>query len=287
MRVARAFCPGHITGFFQIFRHEDPLSTGSRGAGLSIALGAESRVLIEKGREGAEVIINGERVRARVTEQAVGSLLAGEGMTAKVWTNLALPISQGFGMSAAGALSAALAVSELLGKDEDAAYRAVHEAEIANGTGLGDIAAIRCGGVEFRRKEGLQPYGEVLRLDGHFDLLLCVVGPRIETADVILDDQKARMINIAGADCIERFGKGPGIEELFELSREFSERSGLITGNVRRAFSSVKDDERVAMCMVGNSVFATGPDLIGLYERLAKLGPVFRTSVDEKGPRLL
>jgi hypothetical protein len=39
--------------------------------------------------------------------------------------------------------------------------------------------------------------------------------------------------------------------------------------------------------MIGNSVFATGPDMELLTEALSQFGEVFRCSVDAKGPRLL
>ena len=44
---ATAFCPGHITGFFHL-RHENLLETGSRGAGLCVRLGAQSRVVLQR-----------------------------------------------------------------------------------------------------------------------------------------------------------------------------------------------------------------------------------------------
>ncbi|HUU07091.1 MAG TPA: sugar kinase, partial [Thermoplasmata archaeon] len=44
---ARAFCPGHITGFFEICRADNLLASGSRGGGLCTSLGALSDVGIE------------------------------------------------------------------------------------------------------------------------------------------------------------------------------------------------------------------------------------------------
>ena len=34
-----AFVPGHITGFFEIFDHEDSIKAGSRGAGVVLDKG--------------------------------------------------------------------------------------------------------------------------------------------------------------------------------------------------------------------------------------------------------
>src|SRR5512137_742081 len=67
----KAFCPGHITGFFQIMEHKDPLRSGSRGAGLCVSLGATSTVMMEEGNGEVIVTINGKEEKAPVTVAAV------------------------------------------------------------------------------------------------------------------------------------------------------------------------------------------------------------------------
>ncbi|HJX04433.1 MAG TPA: hypothetical protein VJ489_01295, partial [Thermoplasmata archaeon] len=60
MKKAAAFSPGHVTGFFEICRSDDLLSTGSRGAGLCLTLGAASEVRVaDSARKSIEVSING------------------------------------------------------------------------------------------------------------------------------------------------------------------------------------------------------------------------------------
>jgi pantoate kinase len=282
-----AFCPGHITGFFQICKHDDVLKTGSRGAGFSITAGAESRVVLEEGDGKIDVFVNKAHAKARVTEMTMLKLLEGEKYDAKVYTSLQLPMAQGFGMSAAGALATALALTDLLGKGVDEAYQAAHEAEVTCGTGLGDIAALKQGGFEFRTKEGLQPNGEVIGLEGDMKMLLCKVGPTIDTSTVLKDPVKTAAIIEAGKKCVASFKKDMSIENFFELSHEFSEASGLMTDKVRAALDIMTKDDRAAMCMVGNSVFATGPDLPLMERKLAKFGTVYETKVDHRGPRLM
>lgn len=287
MKEARAFSPGHITGFFQIFRHDDPLQTGSRGAGFSIRLGAESRVIVTEGSGKINVHINGARSSARVTDQAVKNLIGDEMIDVDVLTSLQLPISQGFGMSAAGALSATLALSDILGRGKDAAYEAAHRAEVSCSTGLGDISALRCGGVEFRRKEGLQPFGEVTRIEGDIEMVLARVGPVIDTSTVILNEQKVKGINAAGERCIREFSDHQDVHELVRLSSDFMRTSGLMTDQIKRVVKSIGDKNIASMCMVGNSVFATGPDMEALAKILSRYGAVFKTRVDMDGPRSL
>src|SRR5512136_3066110 len=116
MMRAAAFCPGHITGFFEICRSKDVMSTGSRGAGLCIALGAGSVVRVgEAKRQSVSVSINGRASAANVTKRAIEHLVGGDKLKTSVSTSLDLPMSQGFGMSAAGSLSAALATAHILG----------------------------------------------------------------------------------------------------------------------------------------------------------------------------
>ncbi|OPY34562.1 MAG: Pantoate kinase [Methanomassiliicoccales archaeon PtaU1.Bin124] len=287
MRQAMAFCPGHLTGFFQICRHPDPLATGSRGAGFSINLGAESRVVLENGTGKLDIFINGAKAKARVTESAAKTLLGEEKLDTKIFTTLHLPISQGFGMSAAGALSASLALSELLGQGEDAAYDAAHIAEVQCGTGLGDIAAIRTGGMEMRVKEGLPPAGEVVRLDGNFDMVLARLGSSIDTASVINDPKKFDKLNKAAEAAFNRFNEDRDVHNLFRQSVRFMKESGLETDAVSKALAGIGSENVGSMCMIGNSVFTTGPDIPLLMRRLAKFGTVYEAKVDFEGPRML
>ncbi|MCU0853234.1 MAG: GHMP kinase, partial [Thermoplasmata archaeon] len=120
---AKAFCPGHITGFFQICEGKDFLSTGSRGAGLCLSLGATSTVSVTGAKkQSIEVIIDGQKSLAEVTKHALRRLLGQEKLRVSVVTLLDLPQSQGFGMSAAGALSSSLALCKLLGRSRQDAF---------------------------------------------------------------------------------------------------------------------------------------------------------------------
>src|SRR5512137_1733056 len=153
---AEAFSPGHVTGFFEIRYTEDLLSSGSRGAGLCLALGAKSTVRARKsGRTSIEVTIDGRRSQAAVTRAALLHLLQHEMYQVEVTTQLDLPQSQGFGMSAAGALSASLALAEILGRGRHEAFEAAHMAEVSQRTGLGDVSAIHKAGITIRTRPGL------------------------------------------------------------------------------------------------------------------------------------
>jgi len=110
-----AFCPGHVTAFFEPVDHPDPFKRGSRGAGLCLSLGVKTRVKARLGRkQNVRVYLNRQEVPAPTTKLAVERAIGGAAFEVIVQSEVQLPISQGFGMSAAGALSAALAVNEAL-----------------------------------------------------------------------------------------------------------------------------------------------------------------------------
>ncbi|MCX6651278.1 MAG: pantoate kinase [Methanomassiliicoccales archaeon] len=284
---AKAFCPGHVTGLFQVCQHEDVMACGSRGAGLSLSLGVISDVEVTEGTGKIDTWLNGLKVDAPVTAHAVRSLLKDRQLDVQVRNELQLPLAQGFGTSAAGSLSAAWALVHLLGLSENEAYAAAHAAEIANRTGMGDVSGIMRAGVEIRRKPGLPPIGDVKRMSGRMDLILTVVGPSIPTADMLSKPSVREQLNAVGAGCVDRLIQEPTFENFFRLSNEFMEGSGLATPEVRRAVWEAKKWGWASQAMIGNSVFATGPDMDLLAEALSAYGETFRCSVDLKGPKLL
>lgn len=284
---AKAFCPGHITGLFQVCQHEDVMTCGSRGAGFSVSLGVISDVEVSDGTGKIDIWLNGLKADAPVTERAVRNILGDRPYDVRVRNELQLPVAQGFGTSAAGSLSAAWALAHLLRLPEKDAYAAAHSAEIVNRTGMGDVSGIMRSGIELRKKPGLPPIGHVDRMIGHMDMVLAVVGPSIPTAEMLSKKEVNEKINSTGSRCVDELMKEPTLENFFRLSNEFMEGSGLATPEIRRAVWEAKKWGWASQAMIGNSVFATGPDLDLLTETLSQFGEVYRSSVDTKGPRLL
>ncbi len=287
MREARAFCPGHITGFFEICRAKDLLSTGSRGAGLCLSLGATSTVFIEDSkRQLIDISINGARSEAEVTREAVARVIGKKSLHLSIATELDLPVSQGFGMSAAGALSASLATCSLLGLPRRKAFEVAHIAEIVRGGGLGDVSALHAGGITVRQRPGLPPIGNVIRIDGQPDLVLCVVGRKMLTKSVLNDPVKRSAINSNGSRRVDELLEKPSLERLMELSYEFAIESGLASGKTLEAMAAASKLGMASMSMLGNSVFAVG-DQDELERVLSGYGKTYRCTVDLSGPRIL
>jgi pantoate kinase len=281
-----AFCPGHLTGFFQVLEHPEIERTGSRGAGICLSLGATSAVTATKGRGRLEVRINGKLDIAPVTRQTIAMLMDSLDHDIVVETDLDLPISQGFGMSAAGAMSTAMAICDMMGCDFDEALKVAHHAEIVHRTGMGDVAALSRGGVTFRRREGLPPYGAIDSIGKDIPLVIAVVGEEIPTSSILSDRRIRERINRVGGECVSSLAAGPSLANFFRLCGEFATRTGFLTPEVEAALDSISGLGPSAMVMLGNSIFASG-EAEETYQILSERYDAHLVGVDWEGPRVI
>lgn len=285
---SEAFCPGHVTAFFEVVDDPDPRRKGSRGAGLCLSLGVRTVARVrEAPRTSIDTLVNGRRQKAEVTQTVAEKILRDGSFEVKILSESPLPVSQGFGVSAAGALSTALALDDALGRGtpREELVAIAHEAEVECGTGLGDVVPASLGGMDLRWKPGASAHGDVRKIPVKADLLLAVLGPEIPTRSVIRDPKKVAAINRAGHACVEEFAKGPSLERLFALGARFAEESGLASKTVLEVIRASRMFGRATMAMLGNSVFATGnrEQLATLY---LKFGTLQRCEVDNDGARI-
>ena len=284
-----AFCPGHVTAFFEVVDDPDPRKKGSRGAGLCLSLGVRTVARVrEDSRPSLDVIVNGKRQKADVTESVARKILRDRGYEAKILSESPLPVSQGFGVSAAAALSTAMALDDALGlgMPRDELIAIAHETEVECGTGLGDVVPASLGGMDLRLEPGAPAHADVRKIPVEADLLLAVLGPEIPTRSVLRDSTKIAAINRAGASCVDAFSNGPSLQRLFELGARFAEETGLASKVVLEVIRASRMFGRATMAMLGNSVFATGnrEQLATLY---LKFGTLQRCEVDNEGVRVL
>jgi len=275
---AKAFCPGHITGFFEICMSDDEEKSGSRGAGICISHGATSVVEI-KG-SGIEVEINGKK-EGEVTRDAL-HMLTERGVKASI--GLSLPQSQGFGMSAAGTLASTLALSSLLPISRQEAIRAAHISEVKHSTGLGDVVSSVHGGIEIREEPGL--HGKIRKIGGRGEVVVAVLGSKIKTKEILKNERMADKISEIGRECMDEILARPAVENFFLLSRKFAEETGLMDEKVEKAVKEACRYGMASMCMLGNSVFAMG-DTKKIAKVLSKYGTACTCRIDERGARLL
>ncbi|HLE54737.1 MAG TPA: pantoate kinase [Thermoplasmata archaeon] len=284
-----AFCPGHVTAFFEVVEDPDPRRKGSRGAGLSLSLGVTTVARVrEAPRPSLEIFVNGKRAKAEVTERAASKVLADGSYEVKILSESPLPVSQGFGVSSGAALSTTLALEDALGfgRTRDELVSMAHEAEVECGTGLGDVVPASLGGMDLRLEPGAPGHAVVKKFEVRKDLLLAVVGPEILTRSVLRDAGKVAAINRAGGRCVQEFAGDPSFERLFDLGNRFAEETGLATKTLLEVIRASRMFGRASMAMLGNSIFAEGgrDELATLY---LKFGTLMRCEVDNEGARVL
>ena len=253
--MTSAFCPGHITCFFQPVRTADVLTTGSRGVGIRLSKGTKV-TLEERSDDSLKMVMDGKEGDYAVTRDAVRRI-SGRGFDIIIENDL--PVSQGFGMSASGSIAAALCACEFECKDHSEAFVAAHISEVMNGGGLGDVSAISCPShVPVRKVAGIPPLGQVIDSGLELkDLRVAVLGEPMKTGNILSDPGTNRRLMESGSRSVDSFIADPSVDALFSLSREFSRYVGLETQIMSSRIDSLP---RSGMCMLGHSIFTLDDD---------------------------
>jgi pantoate kinase len=252
--TATAFVPGHVTGFFSAHRTDDPATTGSRGAGLTLSDGV--RVTVTPA-ERTRVALDGQRVEMAPVER----VLDGVGQTASVTVDSDLPVGAGFGVSGAAALGTALASNTAFGgaRSENDLVELAHVAEVVSGTGLGDVVAQARGGVPIRVEPGAPGVGELDGVPASTRVEYVTFG-ELSTPDVIEGD--TTRLTRAGETALEQLRAEPTLPTLMRCSRQFAVGADLLVSEVETAIDAVQEEGgEAAMAMLGRSVFAVGTGL--------------------------
>ncbi|MFQ6136592.1 MAG: pantoate kinase [Candidatus Hydrothermarchaeales archaeon] len=288
---ARAFAPGHITGFFAIFEHPEILETGSRGCGVVIDKGVHTEVALkdaEKNEVGVRV--DDEICECPVTKTVVEEVLklAESTYAVEVSHRLDAPMKYGFGTSASGALSTGLALNKALGLDLSLNQigEIAHHSEVTNRTGLGDVIAECEGGVVIREREGAPGIGRVSKIPCGDYVVALLVGEELETKSVLNDAQKKEKINSIGEACLRMLLKTPTVENFLKLSKGFATETGMLEGEVKRTIGKLEERGIVSsMMMLGNSVF-TITDVPEMVYEATEFKYVI-AEIDYRGARLI
>jgi len=251
---ARAFVPGHVTGFFTVDRDEDPTKAGSRGGGIALSDGVS--VTVEPAAE-TTVELDGEAVEMDAVERVLSALRA----DARVTAETPLPLGAGFGVSGALALGTALAGNAAL--DRGLSYNELvtiaHGAEVQAGTGLGDVVAQARGGVPMRLEPGGPQHNYVDSIPERARVEYYTLG-ELSTPDVVGGDTEA--LTTAGERALSMVVKEPTLDSFTRASRQFSREAALLTDEVRSVVADVTEaGGDAAMAMLGETVFALGTGL--------------------------
>jgi pantoate kinase len=302
MEEARAFSPGHITGFFQIWdQPNDPLLKGSKGAGVSITRGVTTEVRIEKSAKDSVKILTKDSAAnsALVSKRVVSALLSQIEQSYRVLVehDVKVPIGCGFGSSGAGALSLALALNDVLSLDLSRLETAqiAHVAEVECKTGLGTVIDEAFGGLQIRVRPGAPDIGEVKSIPINEDhTVACLSFGPIRTAKILTSESFRQRINELGGDLVDGLARQPSISNFMEFSRKFAEHVGLVSNRLRKVLREADSAGlRCSMAMLGETVFSIvkREQVEEIHEIFSKHAPsernVIIADVDFEGARLL
>jgi len=228
--------PCHITCFFEIREHDNPLETGSRGAGFNLDVGVKTVVRL---RRSNDVEVSGGN---DVSRDVVERMLQGLDIRARAELehDEPVPMGVGYGVSGATALGAAMATSIALGNvmTLSQAGAVAHVVEVEHMTGLGDVIAQIHGGVEVRVREGAPGVGAVDKLSHEPDLRLITASlKKIPTRELLTTKREA--INRCGRLALARLLKRPSIEVLMSEAKAFAEEVGFMDDDMKRVAEKV------------------------------------------------
>ncbi|SFR49945.1 GHMP family kinase ATP-binding protein [Halogeometricum limi] len=251
-----AYAPGSVTTVFA------PRDDGEGSFGVSFTVEDGVGATVEPADE-TTVRLDGEPTEFEPVEGVLGSL----GVSAAVSLSADVPIGCGFGASGAATLSTALAADAAfdLGLTRDDVVEAAHRAEVAAGTGLGDVFVQDRGGLVWNTGDGRE------RMD-RTDRVEYVSTGGIATESVLGDPASMRKVKTAGTDALAAFDPDTPLSRWFETAWTFADRTGLPTASVRASVDRVREAGGAAtMAMVGETVLAVGVD--GVLERETRITP--------------
>ena len=262
------FVPGHITGFFQIIDHPNPLYKGSRGAGVVLNKGILTKLKIKDGAEDVQVKINGKSdpKNASITYKTIDLIknrFKLEDKKINITHEFQVPISTGFGTSAACALGTSLAITKTLNLPLtfNKAASIAHLAEIEMKSGLGDVMAEITGGIVLRLKEGSPGIGMADKIieknsDDEVFIISKTLG-EIETSKIIEDPYYKKRINQTGRKLLDEIIKTPDLKTFIKLSRKFAIETSLMNSELQDLVEILAEETMGAsMAMLGNTAFA-------------------------------
>jgi pantoate kinase len=255
--------------------------------------GAESR-----GTDGILYLCNGREEKELPVSRRVVAIFAERSLLddfriEEISHHIDIPQGSGFGSSGAGALSLSLALNSALASPlgRAAAGEIAHQAEVECGTGLGTVIGEYYGGFEIRTRAGAPGFGRVVPIPADENLhILFVVYRKISTKTSLADPRIRERINRTGEGLIADLLLNPSLEGFLWASRAFSERSGLVTPEVRTLFDRFdRIGAPCAMLMFGNAAFAlfrsgeAAAAEAAALSREAKKGYLFITTPSKQG----
>jgi pantoate kinase len=266
--TAKAFSPGHITGFIEKsekINHSNNLYVGSKGAGFSIDRGIITTVKVfDHDSVDYQISINGIRVRdAEVSKWVIEEYL--KLVDQRCYVNIehesTIPIGFGLGSSGAAALSLSYALNDAFrtGLSMIEAAQIAHNAEVACKTGLGTVIAEFTGGFEIRINAGAPGVGtiEKIELRNHKAIIFCI--SQISTKS-FLSRNHSVLTNGLGEKMLKNLKGSKDAHNFLKMSYCFANHLGLTEGRCKLPIQRLKSqgfDSGIAL--FGETLFTLVP----------------------------
>ena len=222
--------------------------SGSRGVSVTTADGVRATV---QPAEKTTITLDGEET----SFEPVAGVLSRLDVTARVALVAETPVGAGFGASGAATLATALAANAVfeLGVDRTELLSASHRAEVAAGTGLGDVFVQAGGGMAYDTGTGRT------RVSLEAELGYVSHGG-IATEELLGDSETMARVRSAANDAFAAFDPSAELSETVRVARLFADRVGLVTDRVAESLQRVNRAGGVGtMAMVGETVVALDP----------------------------
>ncbi|MDQ3717529.1 MAG: GHMP kinase [Thermoproteota archaeon] len=305
--LAKAFSPGHITGFFEAphdtcsssssSSSSDFLYRGSKGAGFSIERGIATTVfLYETTRPNYyQISINGTKSsNAEVSKWVVEEYLkhTNRPYFISVHHDVEIPIGFGLGSSGAAALSLSYALNRVLdaGLNRTEAAQIAHNAEIACNTGLGTVIAEFAGGFEMRTTAGAPGIGSVskINLDENYKVVVLCLAP-ILTKSFLANS--INQIDGLGSIMLSKLSVSRSLDDFLKMSHGFAEMLNLTEGRCKEPIAALKRKGiKSSVALFGQTVFTVVSE-----ERASEAADILRQfggtlivcNIDTAGARML
>ncbi|MFH1126885.1 MAG: pantoate kinase [archaeon] len=287
----RAYCPGHISTIFRVCMHDDPLDSGSRGAGIVIDEGVVTEVETVPG-SGSLVYFNGNMMDF-APSFAVLKRMAPDSHGKVIFRHTTkMPLGAGFGVSGACAVGAGLCLNEIysLGMSLGEVGGVAHAAEIECATGLGDVSPMLVGGIEMRKREGAPGRSLIENIKSDAVHLICFSFGAVDTKKVISGEGYVELNRIADV-ILEKLFFDPTFDNFMACSIEFAGKAGFLTERLRRVLLRLNAIPgcRASQTMLGESGFVFLLDDMNknVLRELNDANYVFETKVGYRKPGLI
>lgn len=260
----RAYAPGSITGLFAPARSE----VDGTSMGVSFAITDGVTVEVTPAAK-STVTVDGDTV----SFEPVTGVLTELGVTGSVVVDPSVPLGHGFGASGAATLATALAADAVfdLGRSREQLVQTSHRAELAAGTGQGDVYIQDRGGIVWSLGDGIN------RREAEADVEYATTGG-LQTSEILADEKAMAVARRAGVRHLAELSIPPTMETLTARSRAYLEETEFATDYVEQELERVDAAGGVgSMALFGETVFAVGVD--GVFSN--------RTAVASDGARVL